>query len=313
MSGSALPTDRRFDFQREESSVGLVDFNARFYSPLLGRFISPDSIVFGAGNPQASNRYAFVFNNPLKFTDPSGHRACQNRDDCYESSETPNGSHLDDKHDRGRSAKANLVRPKLRIFFLNAIGLGDKPDVFGPDRNPKNWQGYEIQRLSDAAGIGNVQHIPVYWGQCGSTTCSRFSMLGEVAGIRSWSPYVADQIAAALTVRPLTTGEKLILVGESGGGTLAVAALDLLAQKGIYVDQVIARGSPIGKLSITNVGRLDYITTGPRDYYYSVDINPFDIPVNEHRFGEFRHVPQTYMDKALIGQVMHDLVQRGGQ
>jgi hypothetical protein len=29
--------------------------------------------VPGAGNPQALNRYAMVFNNPLKYTDPSGH------------------------------------------------------------------------------------------------------------------------------------------------------------------------------------------------------------------------------------------------
>jgi hypothetical protein len=25
------------------------------------------------GNPQALNRYAYVYNNPLKYTDPSGH------------------------------------------------------------------------------------------------------------------------------------------------------------------------------------------------------------------------------------------------
>jgi hypothetical protein len=58
---------------------------------------------------------------------------------------------------------------------------------------------------------------------------------------------------------------------------------------------------------------MDYITSGPRDYYYSVDVNPFDVQVHEHRFGEFQHVPQTYMDKALIGQMMYDLAQRGGQ
>jgi hypothetical protein len=35
--------------------------------------VSADSIVPGAGNPQALNRYAYVFNNPLKYVDPSGH------------------------------------------------------------------------------------------------------------------------------------------------------------------------------------------------------------------------------------------------
>jgi hypothetical protein len=35
--------------------------------------VSADSIVPGAGNPQALNRYAYVFNNPLRYVDPSGH------------------------------------------------------------------------------------------------------------------------------------------------------------------------------------------------------------------------------------------------
>jgi hypothetical protein len=35
--------------------------------------VSADSVVPGAGKPQALNRYAYVFNNPLKYTDPSGH------------------------------------------------------------------------------------------------------------------------------------------------------------------------------------------------------------------------------------------------
>ena len=34
--------------------------------------MQPDTIVPEPGNPQALNRYAYVFNNPLKYTDPSG-------------------------------------------------------------------------------------------------------------------------------------------------------------------------------------------------------------------------------------------------
>jgi hypothetical protein len=35
--------------------------------------LSADTIVPGAGNPQAWNRYTFVFNNPLGYVDASGH------------------------------------------------------------------------------------------------------------------------------------------------------------------------------------------------------------------------------------------------
>jgi hypothetical protein len=61
----------------------LYDYHARYYDPTLGRFVSADSIVPGAGKPQALNRYAYTFNNPLKYTDPSGH--CPRHDDeCEE-------------------------------------------------------------------------------------------------------------------------------------------------------------------------------------------------------------------------------------
>ena len=66
-------TDRRFTGQRWEGALGLYDYRARFYDPALGRFLQPDSLVPEPGNPQALNRYAYVNNNPLKYTDPSGH------------------------------------------------------------------------------------------------------------------------------------------------------------------------------------------------------------------------------------------------
>jgi len=68
------PTGRRFTGQLEESGLGsLYDYGARRYSPVLGRFISADSIVPRPGNPQSLNRYAYVLGNPLRYTDPSGH------------------------------------------------------------------------------------------------------------------------------------------------------------------------------------------------------------------------------------------------
>ncbi len=53
---------------------------------MLGRCLSPDSIVPNAANPQSLNRYAYVGNNPLRYTDPTGHcggegEDCGPRDD----------------------------------------------------------------------------------------------------------------------------------------------------------------------------------------------------------------------------------------
>jgi RHS repeat-associated protein len=59
--------------QRRDASAGLLFYNARYYDPTIGRFISADTIVPSPKNPQALNRYTYAYNNPLKFVDPSGH------------------------------------------------------------------------------------------------------------------------------------------------------------------------------------------------------------------------------------------------
>jgi RHS repeat-associated protein len=73
MAGSGQPSKYTFTGHYDFMAFGLIDMQARMYSPLLGRFVSADTIVPGAGNPQAWNRYTFVFNNPLGYVDASGH------------------------------------------------------------------------------------------------------------------------------------------------------------------------------------------------------------------------------------------------
>ncbi|MEO5886403.1 MAG: RHS repeat-associated core domain-containing protein [Anaerolineales bacterium] len=53
-------TDKLFTGQREMAGLGIYHYQARFYSPKLGRFLSADNIVPGASNPQAWNRYSYV-------------------------------------------------------------------------------------------------------------------------------------------------------------------------------------------------------------------------------------------------------------
>jgi uncharacterized protein RhaS with RHS repeats len=53
---------------------------ARYYSPSLGRFLSPDRLL-------SANRYAYVANNPVRLVDPLGlyHRPPKMfNDTCYE-------------------------------------------------------------------------------------------------------------------------------------------------------------------------------------------------------------------------------------
>jgi RHS repeat-associated protein len=71
MSGS-VNTDKQFTGQRIDGT-GLYYYGARYYDPIIGRFISSDVFVSDPINPQSLNRYSYVLNNPLKYLDPSGH------------------------------------------------------------------------------------------------------------------------------------------------------------------------------------------------------------------------------------------------
>jgi RHS repeat-associated protein len=69
-------TDRLYTSQvrQNRNYVGqLDDYGARFFNPTTARFITADAVVPNPGTPQGLSRYSFVYNNPFKFTDPSGH------------------------------------------------------------------------------------------------------------------------------------------------------------------------------------------------------------------------------------------------
>jgi RHS repeat-associated protein len=67
-----LNTDELFTGQRLDDT-GLYFYNARYYDATIGRFISADTLVQDPYDPQSLNRYSYCINNPLKYTDPSGH------------------------------------------------------------------------------------------------------------------------------------------------------------------------------------------------------------------------------------------------
>ncbi len=73
-SGGPNPlTDRAFTGQKENMALGLYYYNARYYAPSLGRFLSADTLVPDPQNPQQFNRYAYSLNSPVRYIDPTGH------------------------------------------------------------------------------------------------------------------------------------------------------------------------------------------------------------------------------------------------
>ena len=67
-----LLLDRGYTSHEHLLSIGIIHMNGRLYDPKLHRFLMPDNYVQDPSNTQNYNRYSYVLNNPLRYTDPSG-------------------------------------------------------------------------------------------------------------------------------------------------------------------------------------------------------------------------------------------------
>ena len=172
-AGDDLPTDIGFTGQRAESGLGsLMYFRARMYSPLIGRFLSADSIVPEPGNPQSLNRYSYVINNPLKLTDPSGHTyLCDEECEANGGRGTPPKPPKPPKPPRPNST-TNVTSPFLptteildeaREFIPDLVS--DMPkwsmdtDIFAPDKPIIPWLPNPHLKLSAQAAEANAGFV----------------------------------------------------------------------------------------------------------------------------------------------------------
>lgn len=68
-----LITDRGYTLHEHLDVYGLINMNGRAYDQRMAQFLSPDPFVQAPENTQSYNRNAYCFNNPMKYTDPTGY------------------------------------------------------------------------------------------------------------------------------------------------------------------------------------------------------------------------------------------------
>jgi RHS repeat-associated protein len=64
--------ERGFTGHEMLDELGFIHMNGRLYDPITGRFLQADPIIQSAYDGQNYNRYSYVMNNPLSYTDPTG-------------------------------------------------------------------------------------------------------------------------------------------------------------------------------------------------------------------------------------------------
>ena len=79
-SNGTADTTRKFTGQILDDNTGLYYYNARYYDPQLGTFLTPDLRVQDPYDPQYLNRYSYCRNNPVELIDPSGFDAIEFND-----------------------------------------------------------------------------------------------------------------------------------------------------------------------------------------------------------------------------------------
>ncbi len=197
--------------------------NGRVYSPSIGRMLSPDPVTQAPENVQNYNRFSYVLNNPLKYTDPSGYqlRQMQCQDNCMgETGVTA----------RDLSGTGGSITNTYSGFDLggsgSSVGLGGSP----------------IGAVGDSAtAYGDAKSGPVPVseveedlepGECRGNTC-RAELLPDKLFWRSISDWtaIAGMISSGTTIVCTPCGVvsgpvALILTGVSIGAGVAASDSD---------------------------------------------------------------------------------------
>jgi hypothetical protein len=107
-------------------------------SPYINRFLSADTIVSNPVNPQSLNRFSYVLNNPLRYSDPTGHSVCEDYagtclsenqvTQLWNNTQNNKNHHHDDDHDGSdddplSSADLDSDPPPVDGYYCQASAL----------------------------------------------------------------------------------------------------------------------------------------------------------------------------------------------
>jgi len=98
----------------------------------MGRFMSPDPLGGILSNPQSLNKYAYVFNNPLINTDPTGMYVCDDSTECDSESDKKFASSLSSARaalNASSLSGEDLLNAKNSLDAYGAKGVDNGVDV----------------------------------------------------------------------------------------------------------------------------------------------------------------------------------------
>lgn len=179
-------TDRGFGGHRHDAELGLIYMNGRYYVPSAGRFVSPDPVVPNPANPQAWNRYSYVYNNPVTLSDPTGHIPCYMY--CPQETYDP----VQGQFMANYAGPWDVDQQRANAARAEAFFRGTAETIVGMAYEPADW----AIALSDGFqwydGVGMLPIVPAAWGNDAARALSRaiptglFNKGDEIIQFGSW-------------------------------------------------------------------------------------------------------------------------------
>jgi RHS repeat-associated protein len=199
----------RYTGRRLDAQWGVYYYRARYYDPQLGRFLETDP----AGYADSMNLYAYVGNNPLNATDPTGEETYQSGlpgTRILITSDTVR--HIQQRHSPGGPARDTFAAPPARpiIGALGAIAssLPAIPEVSTRSGEPT---GALIRYIPAAAGSNGQNAIKVVTMLVSTMSDpSKVANLEDTVSQDSENPTLLPSDEALLTMYPVTLGDEML-------------------------------------------------------------------------------------------------------
>ncbi|HVX90858.1 MAG TPA: RHS repeat-associated core domain-containing protein, partial [Candidatus Paceibacterota bacterium] len=303
-SGGAVTGERQtYNNQEPDRETGLYDLSDRKMDPETGRFVSPDRLMekFPSVSP-----YAYCYNNPVRYTDPTGMQAPE--EDDFDAQQAADRM-LEDEATRAAEESNNTPKPTGRVReWMGPEGETEfddpeptPPTMQEPTAESTTTQEAEEQMERHSSGIPPAENLPRTPGieeMVNALTGQHASGLDDEPGIPESDLEIGESQPTRVRPPGSSTPADILMLGGSplgqegsrpeiremkGGLTEATELFEQLTQGG-EIDRESTYSGTMMKLP--GGGRVGIRTVASRspETEVTIDVNFPDVPIDKIKF-----------------------------
>jgi len=228
-------TERGFTNHEHVDHANLIHMGGRIYDPETGRFVQADPIIQAPENGQSFNRYSYVFNNPLSYTDPTGYTTVGDERGETKSKTTKEKDENEEKEKKEKEdeARKNLKSKTYKQATKNGASKTQAAKLAKQAGKNAKFQSVSGGAFSTNVAAGTAIALPAASGagELGASLSSATRFLGQ---------FVARTLSVAVGA---------LIPANEVGPHVGELTPEMLAQG--YIEGMIARATERGEKSLT--------------------------------------------------------------